>query len=132
MNVLGIETSCDETSVAIVRDGREILSNIISSQADLHALYGGVVPEIASRRHVEAINPSVEQALSQAGLGWDGLDAVAVTNRPGLVGALLSAWRRRKASPLPGTSQSLASTTWKATSSLTRSLTHRSKCRSCA
>jgi N6-L-threonylcarbamoyladenine synthase len=89
VNVLGIETSCDETSVAIVRDGREILSNIISSQADLHALYGGVVPEIASRRHVEAINPSVEQALSQAGLGWDGLDAVAVTNRPGLVGALL-------------------------------------------
>lgn len=89
MNVLGIETSCDETSVAVVRDGREILSNIISSQADLHALYGGVVPEIASRRHVEAINPAVEQALSQAGTGWDGLDAVAVTNRPGLVGALL-------------------------------------------
>lgn len=89
MNVLGIETSCDETSVAVVRDGREILSNIISSQADLHALYGGVVPEIASRRHVEAINPAIEQALTQAGTGWDGLDAVAVTNRPGLVGALL-------------------------------------------
>jgi N6-L-threonylcarbamoyladenine synthase len=87
--VLGIETSCDETSVAVVRDGREVLSNVISSQADLHALYGGVVPEIASRRHVEVINPALEQALTIAGVAWDDLDVVAVTHRPGLVGALL-------------------------------------------
>jgi N6-L-threonylcarbamoyladenine synthase len=89
LNVLGIETSCDETSVAVVRDGWDVLSNVISSQADLHALYGGVVPEVASRRHVESVNPALERALAQAGLGWDGIDAVAVTNRPGLVGALL-------------------------------------------
>lgn len=89
MLVLGIETSCDETSVAVVRDGREALSNVISSQADLHGLYGGVVPEIASRRHVEVMNPALEQALKIAGVTWDDLDAVAVTHRPGLVGALL-------------------------------------------
>lgn len=89
MNILGIETSCDETSVAVVRNGHEVLSNVISSQADLHALYGGVVPEIASRRHVETINPALEQALTTAEMDWDDLDAVAVTHRPGLVGALL-------------------------------------------
>ncbi|HEY3414611.1 MAG TPA: tRNA (adenosine(37)-N6)-threonylcarbamoyltransferase complex transferase subunit TsaD [Armatimonadota bacterium] len=89
MLILGIETSCDETSAAVVRDGREALSNVISSQADLHALYGGVVPEIASRRHVEVINPALEQALAIAGVGWSDIDAVAVTHRPGLVGALL-------------------------------------------
>jgi N6-L-threonylcarbamoyladenine synthase len=89
MRILGIETSCDETSVAVVRDGRDVESNIISSQADLHALYGGVVPEMASRRHVEVINPAIEQALETAKVTWDDLDAVAVTHRPGLVGALL-------------------------------------------
>lgn len=89
MRILGIETSCDETSVAVVKDGVEVESNIISSQADLHALYGGVVPEIASRRHVENINPAIEQALQTAKVTWDDLDAVAVTHRPGLVGALL-------------------------------------------
>ncbi|HEY3266659.1 MAG TPA: tRNA (adenosine(37)-N6)-threonylcarbamoyltransferase complex transferase subunit TsaD [Armatimonadota bacterium] len=89
MLILGIETSCDETSVAVVRDGREILSNVISSQADLHALYGGVVPEIASRRHVETINPALQEALKVAGVEWGDLSAVAVTHRPGLVGALL-------------------------------------------
>lgn len=89
MRILGIETSCDETSVAVVRDGVAVESNIISSQADLHALYGGVVPEIASRRHVENISPAIEQALKTANVTWDDLDAVAVTHRPGLVGALL-------------------------------------------
>jgi N6-L-threonylcarbamoyladenine synthase len=89
MLMLGIETSCDETSAAVLRHGSEILSNVISSQADLHEIYGGVVPELASRRHVETINPAIEQALGEAECGWDHLDAVAVTRGPGLVGALL-------------------------------------------
>lgn len=87
--ILGIETSCDETSAALVADGRHILANIISSQVNLHALYGGVVPELASRRHVELIVPAVETALTEAGLTFRDLSAVAVTAGPGLVGALL-------------------------------------------
>jgi N6-L-threonylcarbamoyladenine synthase len=87
--ILGIETSCDETSAAIVADGRDILANVISSQVDLHALYGGVVPELASRRHVELIVPAVETALREANLTFSDLSAVAVTPGPGLVGALL-------------------------------------------
>src|SRR5262249_415256 len=89
MNVLGIETSCDETSAAVVRGGRVVLSNIVASQADLHAKWGGVVPEVASRKHVEQVLPVVEAALSYAGLTFAGIDGIAVTNRPGLVGALL-------------------------------------------
>ena len=89
MNVLGIETSCDETSAAVVRDGTEIRSNIVASQADLHALYGGVVPEVASRKHIEQMLPVVTEALSAAGIPYSELDALAVTNRPGLLGALL-------------------------------------------
>ena len=89
MRVLGIETSCDETAVAVVEDGRTVLSNLISSQTDLHARFGGVVPELASRAHVEALNPLMQEALEQAGLGFRDLDAVAVTIGPGLVGALL-------------------------------------------
>src|SRR5688572_20830330 len=89
MNVLGIETSCDETSAAVVADGRRILSNIIASQADLHAKWGGVVPEVASRRHVEVIVPIVQEALDAAGIRAEEIDGIAVTNRPGLVGALL-------------------------------------------
>lgn len=87
--ILGIETSCDETSAAIVKNGRHVLSNIISSQIDLHKKYGGVVPEIASRKHVELIIPVIDQALSEAGIKAEQLDAVAVTYGPGLVGALL-------------------------------------------
>lgn len=87
--ILGIETSCDETSAAVVQGGRRLLSNIIASQVNLHAFYGGVVPELASRRHVELIVPAVEQALKEARLGFADLDAVAVTCGPGLVGALL-------------------------------------------
>ncbi len=87
--ILGIETSCDETSAALVADGRHVLANIISSQVNLHALYGGVVPELASRRHVELIVPAVETALKEAGLTFGDLSAVAVTAGPGLVGALL-------------------------------------------
>jgi N6-L-threonylcarbamoyladenine synthase len=89
VRVLGIETSCDETAVAVVEDGRSIQSNLISSQIDLHERYGGVVPELASRAHVEALNPMLEQALQEAGLGFGDIDGVAATIGPGLVGALL-------------------------------------------
>jgi N6-L-threonylcarbamoyladenine synthase len=89
LRILGIETSCDETSAAVVEDGRRILSNVIASQTDFHAQYGGVFPEMASRMHVEAIYPVVEQALSEAHTSLDALDAVAVTRGPGLPGSLI-------------------------------------------
>lgn len=82
--ILAIETSCDETAAAVVKNGREVLSNVISSQIELHKLYGGVVPEIASRKHIEKINPVIEEALSTAGVTLDDLDAVGVTYGPGL------------------------------------------------
>ncbi|HOA97943.1 MAG TPA: tRNA (adenosine(37)-N6)-threonylcarbamoyltransferase complex transferase subunit TsaD, partial [Acetivibrio saccincola] len=87
--ILGIETSCDETSASIVKNGREVVSNVISSQVDLHIKYGGVVPEIASRKHVELIIPVIDQAVEEAGMRLEELDAIAVTYGPGLVGALL-------------------------------------------
>ena len=89
MNILAVESSCDETAVAIVRDGREVLCDCIASQVDLHRIYGGVVPEIASRKHVEAITGLTEQALEQAGMTKKDIDAVAVTYAPGLIGAVL-------------------------------------------
>jgi N6-L-threonylcarbamoyladenine synthase len=89
MHILGIETSCDETSAAIVRDGRDILSDVVASQADLHARFGGIVPEIASRKHVEVVNPVIAKALESARIGFPDVNAVAVTSRPGLLGALL-------------------------------------------
>ncbi|MEG0972878.1 MAG: tRNA (adenosine(37)-N6)-threonylcarbamoyltransferase complex transferase subunit TsaD [Lachnospiraceae bacterium] len=89
ITILAIESSCDETAAAVVRNGREVLSNVISSQIALHTLYGGVVPEIASRKHIEKINQVVEQALSDAEMTLDEVDAIAVTYGPGLVGALL-------------------------------------------
>ncbi|MBC8136914.1 MAG: tRNA (adenosine(37)-N6)-threonylcarbamoyltransferase complex transferase subunit TsaD [Fibrella sp.] len=89
MNVLGIETSCDETAVAVVQDGRRILSSVIASQIAEHARFGGVVPEVASRRHVEAINKVIRAALSDAHITTREIDLIAVTNRPGLLGALL-------------------------------------------
>lgn len=87
--ILALESSCDETAAAVVKNGRTVLSNIISSQIDLHTLYGGVVPEIASRKHMEQINQVTEQALKEAGVTLDDITAVAVTYGPGLVGALL-------------------------------------------
>lgn len=87
--MLGIESSCDETAAAVVRDGCEVLANVIASQDDLHAEYGGVVPEIASREHVQRIVPVIRRALRDADLNLDDLDAVAVTNHPGLIGSLL-------------------------------------------
>ena len=89
ITILAIESSCDETAAAVVVNGREVLSNTISSQIDIHTLYGGVVPEIASRKHTERINQVVRQSLTEAGKTWDDIDAIAVTYGPGLVGALL-------------------------------------------
>ena len=87
--ILAIESSCDETAAAVVKNGREVLSNVISSQIAFHTLYGGVVPEIASRKHIEKINQVTEQALKDAGVTWEEITAIAVTYGPGLVGALL-------------------------------------------
>lgn len=87
--ILAIESSCDETAAAIVRDGRQVISSVISSQIPLHAMYGGVVPEIASRAHVESVDPVVDEALKKADMRLEDVDAVAVTYGPGLVGALL-------------------------------------------
>ena len=87
--ILAIESSCDETAAAVVKNGREVLSNIISSQIALHTLYGGVVPEIASRKHIEKINYVIKEALAEAGMGLKDMDAIGVTYGPGLVGALL-------------------------------------------
>lgn len=87
--ILAIESSCDETAAAVVQNGRKVLSNVISSQIELHTLYGGVVPEIASRKHVEKINPVIMEALAQANMRLEDMDAIAVTYGPGLVGALL-------------------------------------------
>ncbi len=89
MKILAIESSCDETAAAVVEDGRQVLSNVISSQIDLHRLYGGVVPEIASRKHIERINQVIRQALDDADTELEDIDAVGVTYGPGLVGALL-------------------------------------------
>lgn len=87
--ILAIESSCDETAAAVVKNGREVLSNVISSQIELHKLYGGVVPEIASRKHIEKINQVIEEALEEANVTLDDVDAIGVTYGPGLVGALL-------------------------------------------
>ena len=89
INILAIETSCDETAAAVVKNGRDVLSNVISSQIELHTLYGGVVPEIASRKHIENINYVIEKALLDAKMSLEEVDALAVTYGPGLVGALL-------------------------------------------
>jgi len=89
LNILAVESSCDETAVAIVRDGREVLCDCIASQVDLHRIYGGVVPEIASRKHIEAIYGLADQALQQTNLSREDIDAVAVTYAPGLIGAVL-------------------------------------------
>ncbi len=89
MKILGIESSCDETAAAIVENGSRILSNVVVSQIDIHSAYGGVIPEIAARSHIEAIMPVINQSLSDARLTVTDLDAIAVTHTPGLVGSLL-------------------------------------------
>ncbi len=100
MNILAVESSCDETAVAIVRDGRQVLTDCIASQVELHRIYGGVVPEIASRKHMEAIYPLADQALREAGLTRQEIDAVAVTYAPGLIGAVLVGVNFAKATAL--------------------------------
>ena len=100
MNILAVESSCDETAVAIVRDGRGILTDCIASQVDLHRIYGGVVPEIASRKHIEAIYGLADQALVNTGLSRQEIDAVAVTYAPGLIGAVLVGVNFAKAAAL--------------------------------
>ncbi len=87
--ILALESSCDETACAIIRDGREVLANVIASQADLHAQFGGVVPEVAARSHIEVVIPVIEEALQTADLTWNDIDAIAVTRGPGLIGSLL-------------------------------------------
>lgn len=89
MKILGIESSCDETAAAIVEDGKKLLSNVVVSQIDIHKEYGGVIPEIAARSHIEAINPVINKALAEANLTIDDVDAIAVTYAPGLIGSLL-------------------------------------------
>lgn len=89
MKMLGIETSCDETAAAIVEDGSRLLSNVVRSQIDIHRAYGGVVPEVAARSHLEVILPVIDEAFSRAKTGWDGIDGIAVTYAPGLVGSLM-------------------------------------------
>ena len=89
MKILAFESSCDETSCAVIENGRRILSDVISSQVPIHKKFGGVVPEIASRHHIEDVLPVAEEALSQARCTWNDMDAIAVTQGPGLVGALL-------------------------------------------
>lgn len=89
MKILGIESSCDETAASVVEDGFRLLSNVIVTQIDIHSHYGGVVPEIAARSHIEAINPVIDEALSRANCTWDDIDAIAVTYAPGLIGSLL-------------------------------------------
>jgi N6-L-threonylcarbamoyladenine synthase len=86
--VLGIETSCDETAAAVVEDGVRVISNVVNSQIDIHARYGGVVPEVAARSHIEVVNAVIDEAVAEAG-GWDAIDAIAVTYAPGLIGSLL-------------------------------------------
>jgi len=95
--VLGIETSCDETAAAVVSDGRHVLSNIVSSQVEIHARYGGIVPEVASRQHILSIVPVIQQALDRSGQSWNEIDGVAVTCGPGLAGSLLVGLNTAKA-----------------------------------
>ena len=89
MKILGIESSCDETAASVIEDGKRLLSNVVHSQIDIHSQYGGVVPEVAARSHIEMINPVINKALSDAHCTWDDIDAIAVTYAPGLVGSLL-------------------------------------------
>ena len=90
--ILGIESSCDETAAAVVEDGRKVLSNVVATQAELHAKYGGVFPEVASRQHIKTVYTVVDEALAQAHLSLDDIDAIAVTQGPGLPGSFISAF----------------------------------------
>ncbi len=108
MLVLGIETSCDETAAAVVEDGRRVRADVVASQILVHAPYGGVVPEVASRQHVATIVPVIQRTVADAGIGFGDLDAVAVTCGPGLVGALLVGVETAKSLPSRSASRSSA------------------------
>ena len=97
VKILGIETSCDETAAGVVEDGTKLLSNVISSQVDLHSIHGGIVPEVASRQHIQDLVPVIEQAASDSGLSLEDMDAIAVTYGPGLAGSLLTGLNAAKA-----------------------------------
>ena len=97
MNILGIETSCDETAVAVVKDGKEVLSNVIASQIEIHRRFGGVVPEVASRQHVLQITSTISEAVERSGISLDEIEAIAVTHGPGLAGAVLVGLNTAKA-----------------------------------
>ena len=129
--ILAIESSCDETAASVVKNGRCVLSNIISSQIAIHTLYGGVVPEIASRKHIEKINQVVEAALKEADVTLDDIDAIGVTYGPGLVGALLVGVAEAKRSPMQKRNRWSAFTILKATSRRTISNTRIWSRRSC-
>src|SRR3954451_1819011 len=102
MRILGVESSCDETSAAVVEGGWTLRSNVVASQAELHAPFGGVVPEIASRRHVELVTAVIQEALDQAGANLKEIEGIAVTNRPGLIGSLLVGVTAAKSLALAG------------------------------
>lgn len=129
--ILAIESSCDETAASVVKNGRCVLSNIISSQIAIHTLYGGVVPEIASRKHIEKINQVVEAALKEADVTLDDIDAIGVTYGPGLVGALLVGVAEAKAIAYAKKNRWSAFTILKATSRRTISNTRIWSRRSC-
>ena len=95
--ILGVESSCDETAAAVVENGRRVLANVVASQTELHEKYGGVFPEMASRQHIRAITPVLREALAQAEVGWDDIDAIAVVHGPGLAGSLLVGMNAAKA-----------------------------------
>ena len=111
--ILGIETSCDETAAAVVMGGDDVVSSVVSSQIDVHAEFGGVVPEVASRAHLESINPVVRRAIDDAGIDEHRIDAIACTVGPGLIGALLVGVSSAKALRWPGTHRLSESTTLK-------------------
>ena len=127
MLLLGIETSCDDTATAVVRDGEFVLSNVATHQDSFHAKYGGIVPEIASRQHVALLSAAVDDALSRAGSSFDAIDGIAVTRGPGLSAVSSSASRRQKRSRLHYASRSMPSTTSTVTSLPRSSIVRRSR-----
>jgi N6-L-threonylcarbamoyladenine synthase len=119
--ILAIETSCDETAAAVIEDGLHIRSNVVASQIDIHRRYGGIFPEVASRQHILAISTVIEDAMTQARLSWNDLDALAVTYGPGLAGSLLVGVNTAKGLALGLDLPLMASTTWKDTCTQTGS-----------
>jgi N6-L-threonylcarbamoyladenine synthase len=129
ITILGIETSCDETAAAVVTDGRQVRSSVVASQTALHQKYGGVVPEIASRAHIENLLPVLTEAMRQAGVGRDEIDAIAIANQPGLAIALVVGVTAAKTLSMMWASRWLRSTTFTRISSRRCSTRSKSSCR---